>query len=219
MASLCSSGVVADAGACDAGSTNADAANGTPARTGRWVGSLTRATRLKGLDEMGLFSSKRRNEESDVVALRRELDRTISGREMADIQNASQRVDRFVNEILRDSGNTGNAAAAEWVRDRLRMFILVGVSPGWMELVEQSSAEAGKLRAEHLQLARNVAAFGPEHLVAWWVHLSPELFGQGIDHQFEQMRGALTDLARQHRDDPTAFVSDRVDWQSFFAPE
>lgn len=165
--------------------------------------------------EMALFG--RRPQADDPPSdLTQALADSIRHRGTADIPEAESRVARFVAEILQDSGTAHIPAAESWIRERLRFFILVGVSPGWMSLVAQASPEAEQLRAEHLMLAREVDRFGPERLVAWWIHLSPQLFGQGLDHQFGEMRGALTDMARQYSNEPSMFASDRVDWDSLF---
>jgi hypothetical protein len=153
-----------------------------------------------------------------LVALR---DR-IRGRgetEIDEINEATLFVDQYLNSVLAEAGASGNDLAKAWAADRLRLFIVVGPTPKWVETIEElpDFHEASELVAEYNALVRQPERFAAPHLVAWWWHLDPTLFRPSIDLQFSQMREALVGGVANGLHGNVDFTAHMFDWSSLFS--
>lgn len=162
---------------------------------------------------MPLFGRSRAVQPDDeLLALRR----SIQSRGMAKIDEARIYVDRFLGEVAQSSEVAGNSAGEAWLRDRLRMMMVVGWA-NWFGILDRVP-EGTNLRAEWHDLIADPIRFGPEHLVAWWWNVSESLFRPTIDNQLAEMRGALRDGAAQLRSSGRSFTENMVDWTDLLKP-
>jgi hypothetical protein len=136
--------------------------------------------------------TKQRDEPSGELA---ELRHSAVNRGQADIPAAAQYVDAYLRGVARDAGTSGSLQADQWLRDRLRLFAVLGFA-NWFEVVDRIPA-GPSLKQEWQSLCVDAERFGPEHLIAWWWLLNPALFRPLVDKQLAEMRGALTDGVRR----------------------
>jgi hypothetical protein len=155
--------------------------------------------------------AKRKDEPSDELA---ELRRSALNRGQADIAGAARYVDAYLQSVAEVGGTSGSPQADLWLRDRLRMFVVLSFA-NWFDVVDRIP-EAPALKDEWRSLCFNAKQFGPQHLIAWWWLLQEPLFRPLVDNQLEQMRGALTDGVRGISNHGGDFAGSMVDWEHFF---
>lgn len=159
-----------------------------------------------------MFKSRRRSESDDELA---QLRTSVQNRGQAKIPEANSYVDTYLQRIATEAG-TNTPSAMRWLRDRLRFFLVVGLS-SWFGILDRIP-EGHELRGEWVALARGVDRFGPEHLVAWWWLVNEELFRPAVEAQLGEMRGALLDGAKELAQDEKGFEQSMVNWGELLAP-
>ncbi|WP_238006737.1 hypothetical protein KZZ52_24100 [Dactylosporangium sp. AC04546] len=153
----------------------------------------------------------RKTEPNDELA---ELRLSVQQRGQAKIPEAAAYVEQYLQVIAAEAGVSADNAGRAWLRDRLRMFMVVGWA-SWFQVLDRIP-EGQQLRGEWVQLTLDATRFGPEHLVAWWWLVSEPLFRPLVANQLTEMRGALTDGALAIRRQGNRFEDEMVDWKSFF---
>lgn len=156
---------------------------------------------------MPMFGRRAARDEDPLAGLRR----AVANRGQAEIAEARRVVDELVGDVVRRGGGRDNPRAEAWARDRLRFFLVIGSSATWLRNME-GLPEPPQLRAELLHLVRDPARFGPEHLVAWWWHLYPDVFKPSVAAQLGEMRGALVDGVAEGIAAGGDFAGRFVDW-------
>lgn len=156
---------------------------------------------------MGLF---RKSLDPELQALQD----SIRQRGTADLAGAGQRVDEVVAEALRRSGVDARAGASEWLRDRMRMFLVVGTSP-WLGVLERLPDEYPQLESEFRELVSRPGRFGPADLVAWWWNLDRGMFERLLENQLPAMIDPLAEGLASAAASGEPLQRQMVDWEDF----
>jgi hypothetical protein len=140
---------------------------------------------------------------------------SIRRRGAADLVGASRRVDEVVGEALARSGVDSAPGATEWLRDRLRLFLVMGTSP-WLSALERLPDEYRQLEAEFRELVTRPERFGPRDIVAWWWNLDRRIFEPLLENQFPSMIDPLAEGLAAATDLSEPLGGQMVDWTDFF---
>ena len=158
---------------------------------------------------MGLF---RKSVDPELQALRDSIRR----RGAADLVGASRRVDEVVGEALARSGVDSAPGAAEWLRDRLRLFLVTGTSP-WLSALERRLPDQyPQLEAEFRELVTQPERYGPRDIVAWWWNLDRSMFEPLLENQFPSMIDPLAEGLASAAERSEALGGQMVDWADVF---
>lgn len=156
---------------------------------------------------MAFFGKTRREEPDDELAA---LRRSVQARGPAQIDEARSYVGNFLGQVANSAGVSGDVAGMAWLRDRLRVFMVVGWDD-WFNILDRIP-EGPDLRQEWASLIRDLSR-GPEDLVAWWWNISEPLFRPTVGNQLEEMRGALVDAAAEIGRSGRVFTNEMFDWR------
>jgi len=154
---------------------------------------------------------KRATQQTDELA---DLRRSVQNRGQAKIPEATAYVASYLGTVASAAGVTGDPAAEAWLRDRLRMFLVVGLA-NWVDVVDRIP-EGAALRDEWRSLCFDAQQFGPEHLIAWWWLTSEPLFRPLVENQLGVMSSPLADGASDIQRSGGNFAQQMVDWVHFF---
>lgn len=142
------------------------------------------------------------------------LRRSVQNRGQAKIPEATTYVASYLGKVARSAGVAGNPVAEAWLRDRFRMFLVVGLA-NWFDVLDRIP-EGAALRDEWRSLCFDAHQFGPEHLVAWWWLTSEPLFRPLMENQLGVMSSPLADGASDIQRSGGNFEQQMVDWTHFF---
>jgi hypothetical protein len=189
--------------------------------TGCYGGHLFRQQRFListvGTDvegNVGLFNRKAPIDPK-LANLKTAMRDAIRSRGLAQIPEATAVVGSHADQILADAKCSTNYLARTWLLDRMRFLIVTVMSPQLLEFLD-GIPEFGKLKAEYFVLTTDYSKFGPEHLVAWWWHLNPDLFKPYIEAQLLQMEPILVEAVQGIASSGGDFACQMIEWNNFF---
>lgn len=164
---------------------------------------------------MGLFGRKTPTDPK-LTNLKTAMRDAIPRRGQAQIPEATTVVSSHADQILAYAKCSANDLARAWLLDRMRFLIVTVMSPQLLEFLDDIPGFE-ELKAEYTVLATNRHEFGPEHLVAWWWHLNPDLFKPYIEGQLLQMEPILVEAVEGIASSGGDFGGQMIEWDKFFA--
>ncbi len=163
---------------------------------------------------MGLFDRKVPTDPK-LANLKTAMHDAIRRRGQAQIPEAAAVVSSHVDQILACAKSLADEPARTWLLDRIRFLIVTVMSPQLLKLLD-GIPEFAQLESELFVLTTNHERFGPEHLVAWWWHLYPDLFKPYVDGQLLQMEPILVEAIQGIASSGGDFASQMIEWDKFF---